>query len=93
MTVKKCKSNQNWNNDICRCECKNNKKYNGFKKNYIWNPATCSCENGKYVGSVTDDSLIMCDEIIEETKIVPTNFNVKTLTCKTRMSTFYLYFY
>ena len=46
------------------------------KEDYIWNPATCSCENGKYLVSITDDdSVITCDEIIEETKIIPTNFN------------------
>ena len=38
------------------------------KENYIWNPATCSCENGEYVGSIIDDSVIMCDKIIEEAK-------------------------
>ena len=27
------------------------------KKNFIWNPATCSCENG----------MMTCDEIIEKT--------------------------
>ena len=53
----------------------------------MWNPVTCSCENGKYIGSVIDDSVIMCDEIIEETKniltktvltkTVPRNFNEK----------------
>ena len=43
-----------------------------MSKNYIWNLATYSCENDKCVGSVIDDSLIICDEIIEETKIVPT---------------------
>ena len=34
-----------------------------------------------------DDSVIMCDEIIEsydkETKTVPTNFNEKNITCRT----------
>ena len=24
------------------------------KKNYAWNPATCNCENGKYLASVMD---------------------------------------
>ena len=43
----------------------------------IWNPATCSCENGKYEGSIIDDSVITSDEIIEETKTVPTNFDEK----------------
>ena len=51
------------------------KKIIYVKKYYIWNAATCSGENGKYLASITDDSLISCDEIIEETKTVPTNFN------------------
>ena len=38
-------------------------------KYYIWNPATCSCENGKYLASIIDDSVIMCYEIIEETNL------------------------
>ena len=48
----------------------------------------CGCENGKYLESFIDDSVIKCDEIIEETKTVPTNFNEKNATCKTR--TFYI---
>ena len=35
------------------------------KKNYIWNPTTCSCENGKYLASIIDNSVITCDEIID----------------------------
>ena len=31
------------------------------KKNYIWNPATCNCENGKYLASIMNDSAITCD--------------------------------
>ena len=42
------------------------------EKDYIWNPATCSCENGKYLASVIDDSMIRCGEIIEMTKTIPT---------------------
>ena len=34
------------------------------KKNYICNRSTCTCENGKYLGSIIDDSVIMCDKII-----------------------------
>ena len=41
------------------------KKIIHVKKDYIWNPATCSCKNGKYLGSITDDSVITCDEIID----------------------------
>ena len=30
----------------------------------MWNPSTCSCENGKYLVSITDDSVITCDKTI-----------------------------
>ena len=71
---RKCNSDQKWNNDKCRCECK---KHHICEKEYIWNPAPCSCENGEYLASIINDSEIMWDEIIEETKRVPTNFNKK----------------
>ena len=39
------------------------------EKGYIWNPTICSCESGRYVKGVVDDSaVIKCDEIIETTK-------------------------
>ena len=47
------------------------------ENDYIWNPATCSCKNGKYLASAIDNLVIMCDEIIEETNTVPRNFNKK----------------
>ena len=55
------------------------------KKHYIWNPAACSCKNGKCLGSISDDSVITCNEIIDaeaksnngETKTIPTNVNEK----------------
>ena len=28
------------------------------EKDYIWNPSTCTCENGKYLGSIIGDSVI-----------------------------------
>ena len=68
--VDKCNSNQNWNNDDRRCECKNPKEHHVCEKDYIWNPATCSCENGKYLKSIIDDSVIMCNEVIETQKIL-----------------------
>ena len=48
------------------------------EKDYIWNPTTCSC---KYVASIIDDSAITCDEIVKDTKTVPTNFNEKNAAC------------
>ena len=35
------------------------------KKCYLWNHATCSCKNEKYLASIMNDSAIMSDEIIE----------------------------
>ena len=37
----------------CQCECK---KIRVCEKDYIWNPATCICENGKYLTSIMDVS-------------------------------------
>ena len=82
---RKCNSDQWWNNNKCRCGCK---KRHVCEKNYIWNPATSSCENGKYLGRITNDSAVMCDEVIEsydeETTTVFTNFNEKKAICKTQ---------
>ena len=43
------------------------------KKDYVWNPATCNYENGKYLASIIDK--LICDEIIDVKK--KTNFNEK----------------
>ena len=73
---KKCNSNQCWNNDKYRCECK---RYNIYEKDYIWNPATCNRENGKYLASIMDGWAIIFDEVIEscdeEIKTIPIIFN------------------
>ena len=43
-------------------ECK---KRHVCEKDYIWNPDTCNCENGKYLASIMDDSEIICDEVVD----------------------------
>ena len=76
--VKKCNSNQKWNKDKYRCKCKNIlQKIMSAKNIYIWNPATCSCKNGRFAGIIISDAVIMCGEIIEEKKSTSTNFNEK----------------
>ena len=46
------------------------------KQNHIWNPSKCSCENGKYLASIMNDSAIMCDEVIKSyDKKAKTSFN------------------
>ena len=78
---RKYKSNQKWHNDKYRCECKNLEERNTCEKDYIWNPATCSCENVEYLASATDDSMITCDEIKNQAANVvsteSTNFHKK----------------
>ena len=63
------------------------KKRHVCEKSYIWNPAQCTCDNGKYLVSIMEsiqesimyDSAITCDQIIEEDKkTFPTNFNEKS---------------
>ena len=49
----------------------------------FWNPAACSCENGKYLASILGDSTIICDEVIESYE-KETNFNEKKAICKTQ---------
>ena len=75
--------NQKWNNVKFQCECKNLKKHHVCEKDYIFNPATCNCENDKYLERIIDDSVITCDEIIDTTKI----FSIKlipTITVPTK---------
>ena len=80
---RKCNSNQWWNNDKRRCECK---RPHICEKDYVWNPATCNCENGKYLASMMDDSAIICYEVIDADAEShgETNFNEKKATCKTQ---------
>ena len=55
------------------------------EKDYIiWSPATCSWENGKYLAFIMVDSVIMRDEVIEETKTVLIDFNEEKVACKTK---------
>ena len=60
------------------------------KKDYSWNPCTCICENSKYLKSITDTSVITCDEIISIMDIVTTKMtntiatnvmNTSSVTC------------
>ena len=95
---RKCNLNQKSNNEKCLCDCK---KHNICEQDYIWNPATCSCKNNKYLASIIDNSVITCGEIIEaeakssdeETKTIPTNVNEKKVTFKIQNIIFYLHFY
>ena len=67
------------------------KKHHICEKDYIRNPSACICENERYLASIMDNSVIVCDELIEKT--IRTNFNKNKLTCKTQNSIFYFHFY
>ena len=86
---KKGNSNQKLNNDKRWYECK---KHHMWKRLYL-ESCSCSCKFGKYLASITDDSVITCDEIIEETKTVSTNFNEKRQPVEHKIYIFYLPFY
>ena len=56
------------------------------EKDYIWNSDICSFENGKYVGSFIDESLITNDEMIDTTKSILT----KTVPMKSNLKNFHI---
>ena len=58
---RKCNSNQKWNKNKRWYACRNTKKHHMCDKDDVWNPSTCTCENGKYLESITDNSVITCD--------------------------------
>ena len=46
------------------------KKYRTHKKDLSWNTSTCIYENRRYLKSIVDNSVIVCDEIINVTDSV-----------------------
>ena len=44
-----CNNKQLWNNDKCRCECKELIDKGVCDKGYAWNPSNCECECDKHV--------------------------------------------
>ena len=47
------------------------------KKYFVWNPATCTCKNDKYLASIIDNSVLTCEEMKEskETKTILKNIS------------------
>ena len=86
-----CKGKQIWNDDKCRCECKEDLIDEGrCDKGFIWNPSNCECECDKSCGigqyldfksrvcrnSLIDKLVVECTSVIDENKIHNTTFNV-----------------
>ena len=49
-------------------------------QNYVQNPSLCACEIDEHLKSITDNSLVTCDEIIDTSEFSPRNFNNKNGT-------------
>ena len=63
-----CNNKQHWNNDKCRCECKEL-----IDIGFVWNPSNCECERDKScdVGEYLDHKNCKCrrrltDKLVEE---------------------------
>lgn len=65
-------------------ECKNRKEHHVCKKAYIWNLATSSCKDDKYLGNFFDDSVKNCVEMIDRTKAIKQILMKTKVTCKTK---------
>ena len=63
-------SNHKWNNDKFQCECK---WYHARKEDYSWNPSALICVNSRYLKSIADESVVVCNEVINVTDSVSTN--------------------
>ena len=82
-----CNNKQRWDNDKCRCECKELINKGICDKGYIWNPSNYKCEsdkscdfgeyldykNFKYRDKLVDKLVEECNENIEETSLVKFN--------------------
>ena len=96
-----CNSKQQWNENKCRCECKELIDKSVCDKRYIWNPSNCECEfykNGD-IGEYLDyedckckkelaDRLVdECAESIDNTKLVNITFteNENSYECRSCM--------
>ena len=71
---KNCNLNKKWNNNKLAnvgVSEKIRKNIMSVKKDYIWNPATYSWENGKYSGINIGHPVIICNGIINTKKTIP----------------------
>ena len=68
-----CNNKQRWNDDKCRCECKELIDKGVCDKGYAWNPSNCECECDKSCdfGEYLDYENCKCrkrlvDKLVEE---------------------------
>ena len=96
-----CNDRQEWNENKCRCECKEDLVSKlACDKGYMWNPSTCSCECGRYceTGQYLNYKNCVCrkkiiDDLIEQcTSIVDMDIKNNTLSKKNDESSSNIYF-
>ena len=102
LTSAVCKDRQEWNENKCRCECKEDLVSKlPCDKGYMWNPSTCSCECDRYceTGQYLDYKNCVCrkkiiDDLIEQcTSIVDIGIKNNTLSKKSDKSSSNILFY
>ena len=97
-----CNNKQCWNNDKCRCECKELIDKGVYDKGYAWNPSNCECECdkacdvGEYLECrkrLVDKLADECNEIVEETSLVKINLTkCKHNSCILYIALFLIFF-
>ena len=96
-----CDYRQEWNENKCRCECKEDLVSKlACDKGYMWNPSTCSCECDRYCETVQYLDCKNCvyrkkiiDDLIEQcTSIVDMDIKNNTLSKKSDESSSNIYF-
>ena len=101
MTSAICNDRQKWNENKCRCECKEDLVSKLIcDKGYMWNPSTCSCECDRYceTGQYLDYKNCVfrkkiIDDLIEQcTSIVDMDIKNNTLSKKSDESSSNIYF-
>ena len=75
-----CNNKQRWNDDKCRCECKELIDKGVCDKGFIWNPSNCECECDKScnIGEYLDYKNCRCkkriiDKLVEECENIDGN--------------------
>ena len=91
LTSAVCNTEQIWNEDKCRCDCKEDLINKGTcDKEFIWNPSNCECECDKSCGigeyldykscicrnNLVDKLVEECSSVIGENKVYNETLNV-----------------
>ena len=97
-----CSDRQEWNENKCRCKCKEDLVSKlAYDKGYMWNLSTCSCECDRYceAGQYLDYKNCVCikkiiDDLIEQcTSIVDIEIKNNTLSKKNDESSSNIYLF